>query len=88
LAESASAENRFGAPEDHEPAKIVHHLQMLISFIEACRGAWQQIHELVTEILRQRSTVIGVKVFYDTGCGPKTPFKEWQWSSRGSDQAN
>jgi hypothetical protein len=73
LAESASAENRFGAPEDHEPAEIVRHLQMVISFIEACRVAWQQIHELVTEILRQRSIGIGVKLFYNTGCGQKAP---------------
>ena len=72
-ASTASAENRFGAPEDHEPAEIVRHLQMVISFIEARRVAWQQIHELVTEILRQRSIEIGGKVFYDTGCGQKTP---------------
>ena len=73
LAESASTENRFGAPEDHVAPEIVRHLQMVISFIEACRVAWQQIHELVTEILRQRSIEIGGKVFYDTGCGQKTP---------------
>ena len=54
LAESAYGENRLGAPEEHEPAEIVRHLQMVISFIEACRVAWQEIHELVTEILRQR----------------------------------
>jgi hypothetical protein len=46
---------------------------MVISFIEACRVAWQQIHELVTEILRQRSIVIGGKLFYDARCGQKTP---------------
>jgi hypothetical protein len=51
----------------------VRHLQMVISFIEACRIAWQQIHELVTEILRQRSIGIGAKLFYNTGCGQKTP---------------
>jgi hypothetical protein len=73
LAESASVENRSGAPEDHEPAEIVRHLQMVISFIEACRIAWQQIHELVTEILRQRSIVIGGKVFYDAHCDQKAP---------------
>ena len=73
LAESASARDRFGAPEDHEPVEIVHHLKMVISFIEACRVALQQIHELVTEILRQRSIEIGVKVFYDAGRGQKTP---------------
>jgi hypothetical protein len=73
LAESASAENRFGAPEDHEPAEIVRHLQMVISFIEARRVAWQQIHELVTEILRQRSIGIGKKLFYDARCNQKTP---------------
>jgi hypothetical protein len=73
LAESSSAKNRFGAPEDHEPAGIVRHLQMVISFIEARRVALQQIHELVTEILRQRSIEIGVKVFYDASCGQKRP---------------
>jgi hypothetical protein len=71
--ESASAENRFGASEDQEPAEIVRHLQMVISFIEACRIAWQQIHELVTEILRQRSIVIGRKLFYDARSGQKAP---------------
>jgi hypothetical protein len=54
-------------------AEIERHLQMVISFIEACRVALQQIHELVTEILRQRSIVIGGNLFYDTGCGQKTP---------------
>jgi hypothetical protein len=73
LAESASARDRFGAPEDHEPVEIVRHLQMVISFIEACRVALQQVHELVTEILRQRSIEIGVKVVYYAGCGQKTP---------------
>jgi hypothetical protein len=46
---------------------------MVISFIEACRVAWQQIRELITEIMRQRSIVIGGKLFYDTGCGQKAP---------------
>ena len=73
LAESASTENRFGAPEDHVAPEIVRHLQMVISFIEACRVAWQQILELVTEILRQHSIVIGGKLFYDARCGQKTP---------------
>ena len=71
--ESASIEKRFGDQEDHVAAEIERHLQMVISFIEACRVAWQQIHELVTEILRQRSIEIGGKLFYDTGCGQKTP---------------
>ena len=71
--ESASIENRFGGQEDPVAAEIERHLQMVISFIEACRVAWQQIHELVTEILRQRSIVIGRKLFYDARCGQKTP---------------
>jgi len=73
LAESASTENRFGEPEDHVAPEIVRHLQMVISFIEAYRVTWQQIHELVTEILRQHSIVIGGKLFYDARCGQKTP---------------
>jgi hypothetical protein len=73
LAESASTENRFGNQEDHVAAEIVRHLQMVVSFIEGCRVAWQQIHELVTEILRQRSIEIGGKLFYDARCGQKTP---------------
>jgi hypothetical protein len=73
LAESSLAENRFVVPEDHEPAEIVRHLQIVISFIEGFRVAWQQIHELVTEILRQRSIEIDGKLFYDTGCGQKAP---------------
>ncbi len=73
LAESSSTEKRFDNSEDHVAAEIVRHLQMVISFIEACRVAWQQIHELVTEMLRQRSIVIGGKLFYDARCGQKTP---------------
>jgi len=54
-------------------ADIVRHLQMVISFIEACRVAWQQIDELITEILRQHSIVIGGKLFYDALCDQKMP---------------
>ena len=71
--ESASIEKRCGDPEDHVAAEIVRHLQMLISFIEGCRVAWQQIHELVAEILRQRSIGIGGKLYYDARCGQQTP---------------
>jgi hypothetical protein len=70
---SSSTEKRFDNSEDHVAAEIVRHLQMVTSFIEACRVAWQQIHELVTEMLRQRSIVIGGKLFYNVLCGQKIP---------------
>lgn len=53
VAESAPTENRFGGQEDHEAVDIVRHLQVVTSLIEARRVAWQEIMELVTEILRQ-----------------------------------
>lgn len=64
LAQSASAENRFGDQEDHEAADIVRHLQMATSLIEARRVAWQEMMELVTEILRQLRIDKGKRLAY------------------------
>jgi hypothetical protein len=67
LAESASIENRFDGQEDPVAPDIVRHLQVVTSLIEARRVAWQQIMELVTEILRQLCIDKGKRLAY-AGC--------------------
>ena len=67
VAESARPEDGFGGEQKYEAVDMVRHLQVVTSLIEARRVAWQEMMELVTEILRQLRFGKGQKRGYH-GC--------------------